>query len=186
MNAMFPLWSHGPMCLHCWLVWEWGGAKSFAPWKFLLKAATPWNSLPESLAWGGQLVNRIAGNFQGRKTFMDWWEVSILWRVLSRNAKPIINYRTVWHAQNFVKRTFMGSAQTVQFVKVFSLKRLPQYSIPIYQTRVAGRLTVIRVMDVVSTCQPPRLLTLSLPPSLPSSITSVLDRLVGWSPIDSN
>ena len=53
---------------------------------------------------------------------MDWWEVSILWRVLSRNAKPIINYRTVWHVQNFMKRTFTGSAQTVQFVKVFSFE----------------------------------------------------------------
>ena len=41
------------------------------------------------------------------------------------------NHGWVWHAQNFVEKTFTGSSQTAKFVSVFTLESFLLYGIVI-------------------------------------------------------
>ena len=72
---------------------------------------------------GFSCILPYSGKLSMGKTFADQEEVTVSRRKLLQNVK--IYHRWVWHAPNFMEKTFTGGSKSMKFVNVFSLESFP-------------------------------------------------------------
>ena len=91
----------------------------------------------------------IAGNFRGRKLS----RIGRKGAFHAENFCEMLNWshKWVWHAENFVEKTFTGGCKIVKFMKVFSLESFPPYSTSIRGLGCSSRKTLkVMISESVS------------------------------------